>query len=230
MRHTIAIISIAALAATAPAMAQASKEENVGVGTGAVVGAIAGGPVGFIVGAAIGAKIGDTMYKKNERIDGLSVSLAESRGRVAALSTNLETLTAEVERLQHVARPELVSLLQAGIEMDLLFRTDEHVLADTTGSRLAELGGALAGMPDIRIRLAGFADERGDETYNFELSRKRVEFVRDQLIAAGIRPERIQASAFGEAPAQDATLDSYALERRVNVTVFIDESPSFAAQ
>jgi outer membrane protein OmpA-like peptidoglycan-associated protein len=230
MRHTTVIITIAALAATAPAIAQASKEENVGVGTGAVVGAIAGGPVGFIVGAAIGARIGDTMHRKNEAIDDLSVSLDASTRRIAALRTDLDTMTAEVERLQHVARPELVSLLQAGIEMDLLFRTDEHVLTDSTGGRLAELGGALAGMPDIRIRLAGFADERGDETYNFELSQKRVEFVRDQLVAAGIPSGRIQASAFGEVSAQDATPDSYALERRVNMTVFIDESPAFASQ
>ena len=230
MRNTIAVITITALMATAPAIAQASKEENVGVGAGAVVGAIAGGPVGFIVGAAIGAKIGDTMYQKNERIDGLAASLDESQVRVAALNTNIDTLTAELERLEHVARPELVSMLKAGIAMDLLFRTDEHALTDTTGGRLAELAGALATMPDIRIQLAGFADERGDETYNLELSQKRVEFVRDQLIAAGVRPDRIRANAFGEAPAQDETPDSYALERRVSLTVFIDESPAFASK
>lgn len=230
MRNTLAVITITALVAAAPGPANASKEENVGVGTGAVIGAVAGGPVGLILGAAIGSKVGDTLYQKNTEIDTLSASLDTSNGRVAALNTNLETLSAEIERLENVARPELVRLLQAGIAMDLLFRTDEHVLTDTTGSRLAELAGALAAMPDVRIQLSGFADERGDETYNFELSRKRVEFVRDQLIDVGIRPEQISATAFGEAPAQDDNPDSYALERRVNMTVFIEDSPSFAAQ
>lgn len=230
MRNTIAVITITALAAVAPAIANASKEENVGVGTGAVIGAIAGGPVGLILGAAIGSKVGDTMYQKNAEIDTLSASLDTSRSRVAALNTNIETLSLEIGRLQDTARPELVRLLQAGITMDLLFRTDEHVLTDTTGGRLAELAGVLADMPDVRIELSGFADERGDETYNFELSQQRVEFVRDQLMAVGISQERISANAFGEAPAQDDTPDSYALERRVNMTVFIDDSPSFAAQ
>ena len=32
----------------------------------------------------------------------------------------------------------------------------------------------------------------------------------------------------GEAPAQDSTVDSYALERRVSVTLFIDDTPSLA--
>jgi outer membrane lipoprotein SlyB len=44
-----------------PALAaKASKEENIGVGTGAVVGALAGGPIGFFIGAAIGAKVSRT--------------------------------------------------------------------------------------------------------------------------------------------------------------------------
>ncbi len=114
--------------------------------------------------------------------------------------------------------------------MDLLFRTDEHVLTDSTGTRLGELARVLAGMPEIRIQLGGFADERGDESYNLELSRKRVDFVREQLIAAGIGPERISANAYGENPALDATPDSFALERRVSMRLFIGESQAFAAQ
>ncbi len=135
----------------------------------------------------------------------------------------------EIERLQDVARPELVSLLQAGIAMDLLFRTDEFALADTTGDRLAELARTLATMPDIRVQLDGFADERGDEQYNFALSEKRVEFVRQLLLDAGVHPDRINVSAHGESVAQDANPDSYALERRVSVKLFISDSESLAA-
>ncbi|NCF51208.1 OmpA family protein [Gammaproteobacteria bacterium] len=230
MYKTISVITVTALLAAAPALAGVSpKEERIGVGTGAVVGAIAAGPIGFIVGATIGAKIGDTMYQKNETIDTLAASLDSSRDHVAGLNDDVDNLGAELERMRRVARPELVGLLQAGIAMDLLFRTDEHALADTTGDRLAALAGMLATMPDIRIQLDGFADERGDKDYNLLLSQKRVEFVRDQLIAAGIDAARIRVAAHGEAPAQDSTADSYALERRVNMTVFIDDSQSFAS-
>ena len=228
---SIAITAAVAMFAATQSLAETrtSKHEAIGVGSGAVVGAIAGGPAGFIIGAAIGAKVGDTMHHKSERIETLQGSLTASNDTIARQAGDIETLTGRVERLQSVARPELVALLQAGIAMDLLFRTDEAVLADGTGGRLAQLAGALAEMPDIHIQLDGFADERGDEDYNLALSERRVQYIRDQFVAAGIDPDRINVTAHGESVAADATLDSYALERRVSVTLFIDDTQAVAA-
>jgi len=238
MRKTISAIATLGLIALAPGAAQASasKQENIGVGTGAVIGAVAGGPVGLFVGAAIGATIGDSFHRKSSEIELLTMSLEESRGEVASLErdvsdldTDIDALSVELQRMQRLARPEVVSLLQAGIAMDLLFRTDESVLADTTGIRLNELATTLAAMPDIHLQLDGFADERGDETYNQQLSQQRVEFVRNQLVAAGIDPSRITVAAHGESPAQDESIDSYALERRVSLTLFVNDEPSVVA-
>ena len=237
MRHLIAIILATTLIMASPVFAaKASKEENIGVGTGAVVGALAGGPVGFVIGAAIGAKLGDTMNKKRTTIDTLSSSLNDSRNDVAelendvlALNGDIDSLSSELERFEKIDRPQLINLMQAGIAMDLLFRTDEHVLADTTGGRLAQLAGGLATMSDIVVQLDGFADERGDAEYNLTLSKKRVEFVREQLISAGIHPSRIRVAAHGESPAQDESVDSYALERRVSLKLFIESTEPFAA-
>lgn len=229
--NLIVVATLTTLLGASPAFAKgkASKEETIGVGSGAVIGAAAGGPVGFIIGAAIGAKLGDTWHGKNERLASLEGSLNDSRTRVAVLQGDIRDLGDEIEQLRDVARPELVSMMQAGIAMDLLFRTDEFALADTTGDRLAQLAGTLATMPEIQIQLDGFADERGDEKYNFELSEKRVEFVREQLITAGINPDRISVSAHGESTAQDEHLDSLALERRVSVHLFIEDIPAVAA-
>jgi len=229
MRNLVAIILIVAVATSSPAMAaSASKQESAGVGAGVVIGALAGGPVGAIIGAAIGAKVGDTMHNKASTIDALSGSLDESRSDVSilesdirSLNSDIDSLSAELEHFQEFDRPQLVSLMQAGIAMDLLFRTDEYVLADTTGGRLAELANAVAQMRDVRVQLDGFADERGDSDYNLKLSEKRVEFVREQLVAAGINPSSIRVSAHGEVPAQDESVDSYALERRVSLKLFI---------
>ena len=229
MQKIIAIVLIMALSVSPAFAAKASREENVGVSTGAVVGALAGGPIGFFIGAAIGAKVGDTMHQKSNTIDSLTGSLDQSLSDVRTLNNDIDLLSADLARLQTVDRPELVNLMQAGIAMDLLFRTDEHVLADTTGGRLAELAGDLAAMPDIRVQLDGFADERGNSDYNQKLSEKRVTFVREQLVAAGIDPSRIRIAAHGEAPAQDDSVDSYALERRVSLKLFIDNSRPFAS-
>lgn len=229
MRTTLALICCVSLIAAMPVQAaDASKEEKVGVGSGALVGAVVGGPVGFLIGATIGAKVGDTLHQKNETIEELDVSLQKSRTDVRNLNAGYETVSDELNRLQAVARPDLISMLQAGIPMDILFRTDESVLADSNGDRLAGLGRTVAGMSDVQVQLDGFADERGDETYNHQLSEQRVAFVREQLIAAGVHPSRIRTTAYGESPAQDASVDSYALERRVSLTLYIDDAHSVA--
>ena len=145
------------------------------------------------------------------------------------MDRNLDTLSAELQRMQRYASPEMVNLLQAGIAMDLLFRTDEAVLADTTGGRLHELATTLAAMPGIRVQLDGYADERGDELYNQQLSEQRVNFIRDQLVIAGVDASRITAAAHGESPAQDDTVDSYALERRVSLKLYTEDVTSVAA-
>ena len=225
---TITLITFLALS-TQTVNAAASKEENVGIGTGAVIGMLAGGPAGFIIGAALGAKIGDTLHSKSEEIEVSEKSLQNSRHSVIALERDIAKLNSEIDYLQSVARPELVSLMQAGIDMDLLFRTDEFALTDLTGDRLMQMAGTLAAMSGVRIQLDGFADERGDSKYNLELSEKRVEFVRNIFISAGVHPTRISSSAHGESAAQNPDLDSYALERRVSVKLFIDDVQSLAA-
>lgn len=231
MRTTIiSIIAVTAVSLAGPAAAaSAPKEETIGVGSGALIGAIAGGPVGLFVGATLGATIGDKMHEKNERIENLQSSVDRSNSTVARLERDIGVMDSEIERLQNLARPELISLMQAGIAMDLLFRTDESSLANSTSDRLSQLATTLASMRDIHIQLDGFADERGAADYNQALSERRVKFVRDQFVNAGVSPDRIGISAHGESAAQDETVDSYALERRVSVKLFIDESPSLAA-
>ncbi len=230
-KSAIAIIAASSVVLATPALAaqKSQRNESIGVGSGAVIGAFAGGPLGFVIGAAIGAKVGENIDRKNDRIAGLELSVEDSNATVARLEHNLDTLGAEIERLQSLSRPELIDLMQAGIEMDVLFRTDEDVLTDTTGDRLAQLAGTLSGMPDIRIQLDGFADERGAADYNQALSERRAQFIRDQLVAAGIHPDRINTSAHGESAAEDESTDSYALERRVSVRLFLDDAPSLAS-
>jgi len=229
-------LALSLVAMPAFAADNASTEESVGVGVGAVIGGVAGGPMGFIIGAAIGAKLGDEFYERNEEVDSLSASLNGSQTKVSSLQRDIAALQGEVrsrddelQQARELARPELMSLLQAGIEMDLLFRTDEDVLSDATGGRLEQLAASLAANPDIQIHLDGYADERGDEIYNQDLSARRVAYVRDVLVAAGIPANRISIDAHGESAAAEQNADSFALERRVSLTLYVGETPSFAS-
>ena len=93
---TVAFLAILALT-TQTASAAASREENIGVGSGAVVGALAGGPVGLIIGAAIGAKLGEKANARSEHIQSLQESLQTSQRSVANLEDGIDELSAEIE-------------------------------------------------------------------------------------------------------------------------------------
>ncbi len=230
MRNKIILTGLIAVLAAAPAFAEsASKEESIGVSAGAVIGAIAGGPVGLVVGAALGAKLGEEFFQRDTEIDQLSASLQGSQSRVNELKRDVVSLGGDLQRMQEESRPELLSLLQAGIEMDLLFRTDEDVLSTTTGSRLQQLAASLATMPGVFVRLDGFADERGNAAYNQKLSARRAEHVMHVLLANGVPAARVSVRAHGESPAADNNVDSFAFERKVSLTLYIEDSPSFAA-
>ena len=238
MRNKIIAIGIIACLTAIPAMAEdaASKQESIGVGVGGVIGAVAGGPVGFIVGATVGGKIGNKFHEDGAEVTSLSASLARSKEKITELETSVDALNSDINSLvgdlQHmraIARPELLTLMQAGIEMDLLFRTDEDELGITTDSKLRELATSLSTMPDIYIQLDGFADERGDLDYNQRLSARRAEHVRDVLISSGVDESRIKLAAHGESPAADDDIDSFAFERKVSLTLFVGQTPSFAS-
>lgn len=220
-----------------PALADgASKEESAGVGIGAVIGGVAGGPAGAIIGATFGAKIGDEFHRRNAQVDALSASLNGSRDKVTTLERDINALRGEVRsqedelrQVREIAKPEPLALLKGGIEMDLLFRTDEDVLSDVTGTRLEQLAASLSANPEVQIHLDGYADERGDEIYNQDLSARRAGHVRDVLVAAGVPLSRISIDAHGESPATEQSADSFALERRVSLTLYVGETPAFAS-
>lgn len=236
MLKKVVVVGLAASLVSGAANAESSKEEGIGLGSGAVLGAVVAGPVGAIIGAAFGAKVGDNVHNRNEKMDSLTASLDESQTRVLHLEDEVNSLRGqiagldnEVLELRHSASSQLASLLQAGVAMDLLFRTDEDSLSDKTTGRIQQLAGTLATMPDIQVRLDGFADERGASDYNQELSERRVQHVRDMLIAGGVPEARIEVFGHGETPAVDENVDSLALDRKVSLTLYIKEVGSLAA-
>ena len=235
IRTTIASLALVSLLAAGPASAGPPKEEAIGIGAGSVVGALAGGPVGFFIGAAIGAKLGDTLYRKNRDIDSLTSEVEQGRNTIddlqvdlRALNRDIDTMSAELDHLRSVSSPEVASLLEAGIAIDLLFQTDRYALPPSTSARFRLLGQRLADMETVLIHLDGYADTRGDTGHNLALSEKRVEFVREQLVAAGVAPERITTAAHGESASDEETPDSYALERRVSLNLSLDRGTTVA--
>ncbi|MGB1248831.1 MAG: OmpA family protein [Chitinophagales bacterium] len=75
-----------------------------------------------------------------------------------------------------------------------------------------------------KIILKGHTDKDGDEQYNLELSKNRVEAVKQSLIAQGIDERAIEVSYYGEDQPLNQNLDDVqmSLNRRVEITTTDD--------
>ena len=196
-------ISLAANTAFAkPPAESGSKRGGAGFASGAVIGGAAAGPIGMVVGAAVGGVMGERSHKKNE-------AMARRNAEKALLASELE--------LRNNALAEIESKAGA-VGSTVQFRTGQTAVRDSDRARIAKLGSLVADLKDVRVRVSGFADSRGDDALNLTLSQERAEMVALELENAGVPKERMVIEAMGERFAStEAVADDQAFERCVEI-------------
>jgi outer membrane protein OmpA-like peptidoglycan-associated protein len=179
-----------------------SKRGGVAFTSGAIIGGAAAGPLGAVVGASLGAVMGERSHKKSE-------ALAARRAEAALLASEVETLNSSLTSIESKAG-EVGSTVQ--------FRTGQTAVRDNDRARIAKLGALVAGLEDVRVRVSGYADSRGDDALNLSLSQERAEMVARELEKAGVPKERMIIEAMGERFASsEAAVDDQAFERCVEI-------------
>ena len=99
----------------------------------------------------------------------------------------------------HEKKPENHDALKKLLsECTLHFGFDDASLTEADKTMLEKVAMALHDKPNVTIRIAGHADERGTEEYNLALGQKRADAARKFLIALGAGPDQIEAVTFGE--------------------------------
>jgi outer membrane protein OmpA-like peptidoglycan-associated protein len=210
-----------------------SKQADLGIVTGLAVGAVAAGPVGAVVGAAAGALIGDRYHRQAQSRAALAADLERSETQRAELAHNVMLLDDSLSEARAHGAELAAQLSQADqLGLDVSFRTDDDSVAAPAMSPLLKLGALAASLPQAQVCVAGYADPRGSEAYNNELSLRRAANVAAVLTSAGVPRERILIEAHGKSSAgsADGDLDSYALERRVTVRLQLPAAPQVATR
>jgi outer membrane protein OmpA-like peptidoglycan-associated protein len=215
---TVALAIGAACAAALPAHAveqKASRQENIGVASGLAIGALAGGPIGAIVGAAAGAWLGDRYHRQEAVNDGLAADLAQGDIERARLRSSLFEARTRSDQLAHRLEQ------RTDLETQVSFRTGESALPAGAFERLKKLGSLVSTMPEMRVRVSGYADPRGTEDENSALSQQRADAVAAVFANEGLSGSRLVIEAHGESEATtvEGDLDGYALDRRVVVRI-----------
>jgi outer membrane protein OmpA-like peptidoglycan-associated protein len=195
-------ISIVANTAYAKKPDDGSKRGGAAFTSGAIIGGAAAGPIGAVVGASLGAVMGERSHKKSQ-------ALAARRAEAALLASEVDTLNSSLTSIESKAG-EVGSTVQ--------FRTGQTAVRDNDRARIAKLGALVAGLKDVRVRVSGYADSRGDDALNLSLSQERAEMVASELEKAGVPKERMIIEAMGERFASsEAAVDDQAFERCVEI-------------
>src|SRR5260370_23710237 len=199
---------------------EGAEQSDIGAVSGLAVGAAAGGPVGAVLGAAAGALLGDRYHRQAQISAALVADLDHSEAERSRLTRSVAQLDGSLTLAQaHGARLDQTVQQTDELALDVSFRTNDDSITTRARPPLLKLGALVVTMPQARVRIAGYADPRGSEAYNSELSLRRAQGVAAVLMSVGVAPERILIEAHGksESTSADGDLDGYAFDRRVTV-------------
>lgn len=230
------LLVIAALSLiTAPALAggknSGQKHEAAGLGSGVVVGAVIGGPVGAVLGGAVGGWFGDRFHREQtarldseQRYEKASAEVQDLANSVGSLEQQLQSRAEQIADLEtqiQIEERAYRGALQQALNTQIFFRTGEATLQEDSVENLERIVRLIGSFDGFVVHLDGYADARGDESYNEQLSEARAMAVRDALTAAGFPADRITVNALGEtfSQADEKDLDALAMERRVHIEI-----------
>jgi len=104
---------------------------------------------------------------------------------------------------------------------DFLFSFDQSAIRANETSHVTDIAAYMKQNPTAQVGIDGHTDPRGTDAYNQSLSERRVNNIREALVAAGVADGRIKAGAFGESqPKCNASTEAcWQADRRVEVLI-----------
>lgn len=152
------------------------------------------------------------VYEKPGRYP-IRVRITDGRGGVREAQASVD-----VRAPVSAAPPQL---RQRMVLRGLNFGFDSADLSGDADQLVDVAGESLRSQPDVRVRIIGYTDATGTDTYNQSLSERRADAVRRRLISEGIPADRIEVEGRGESQpvASNETPDGQRQNRRVEFEV-----------
>ena len=218
--------------------AERSKQEKtnevIGLSSGIIIGTAIAGPIGGFVAGVFGAMVAEDVNSDNRLLQA-EQTLAEKDQQLLVIQQNFEQMQertsvqmAAMDRaLEHAsfnnANPE--------IESNIQFKTGSYALEAHYKSQLDLIAQRLQKTPSLNINLSGFADQRGDTTFNQALSEQRTLTVKNYLINKGIKKEQVITNSYGESSlvSTGAHFEDDFFDRRVMLKVSDSQAGMTAA-
>jgi peptidoglycan-associated lipoprotein len=150
-----------------------------------------------------------------DSLDAANRARADSaeRARLAALDAANRARADSVAQASAALREELAGLIH--------FEFDRSGIQPAERAALDRKAAILTANPTVRVRIAGYCDERGSDGYNLALGNRRAAAAKQYLIERGIDAGRLDAVSFGSASPVDSNQNeaAWALNRRAGFEV-----------
>lgn len=132
--------------------------------------------------------------------------------RAAAEAAERERAAAEAR----AARERAVAAARTTLEEMIFFDYDQAAIRDDAAAVLRRKADVLRASPQVQLRIAGHADERGSTEYNLALGNQRAEAIRQFLVGFGLPESRFAIISYGEEQplARGSDESSWARNRR----------------
>ena len=203
-------------------------------------------------------QVGSSETKVGQRVDTTEAKLRETSDRTASNTQAIESTgqrlqsldakVGEVGALASDAKKDAAAVAQAQKDSESIFNQRfanrnkyaqvesksiyfdfaKADLKDDGINELREVAKALKADPNAVLELQGFADARGTDRYNYQLTRERVDsVVRYLVMNEGVDLRRIAAVGMGKVAltaGEKANKDTYAKMRRVEMRLLAPQS------
>lgn len=198
------------------------REEQRGALGGALVGAAVAGPVGAGAGAILGGGVLGKLWG-HRRIE------QEQRAELVSENERLKGVADDLERYIVELNQDIDTLLAKSSDfqkrqLPIQFKTASSQIEQHYENQLNDVAKLLSRNPDTSVVLSGFADRRGDESYNLKLSQERVAVVKAFLLSHGVQRNQVITQAFGESQpvSEPGSPDGHFFDRRVVMSFEVD--------
>lgn len=183
---------------------QEAKNHAVGLGTGIVFGAAVAGPVGAAVAGLFGLFIADDINDE-KRLELTKSELSNTNEQLIALQRDYQKSVsaadqqlAALDSAMDSAMAQAIQQVVPSLEANIQFRTASYIIEDHYKSQLDSFASQLRKNPSLKIELSGFADQRGESTYNQVLSEQRANAVKEYLVSQFVNDNQVITQSFGE--------------------------------
>ena len=213
---------------------QEKTNEVIGLSSGAIIGTVIAGPLGGIIASIFGVMIADDL-NSDKRLETAKHSLEQKDQQLLVMQQNFEQVKerAMVQMASMDNALELAAFKHSAPEMEsnIQFKTASYILEEHYKSQLDLIAKTLQKNPNVSITLSGFADKRGDSTFNQALSMQRALTVRNYLVNKNVKEEQIITHSFGESSLVSAgtNFEDDFFDRRVMLKVSDDQAEMTAA-